>query len=494
MAQTSIANQIKQLGGETFIYGIAGTISRFIGIFLVPLYTRVFSSADYGIISIITALLALMSTFIVLGLDNSSARWFYDSDNTNRRKDIIGSWFWTQMGAGIILAAAMLLLAPLISRILFKSDEYVSLLRMAAVLIPLGTFSKVLGNWLRYLRRPVMTTVYFTLTSLVTVGMVILFVLVWEQGLTGIYKAQIVAGILAALVAVLLLRDWISPKHITSPLLREMLIFGLPLVPAGIAAWVTSSSDRFFIQFFLGPSDVGIYAVASSLAALVALVTTAFQMAWSPFAFSILNNHDAKQVYSKVFSIYFFLGCLLCTGISLFAPNILAIFTSPGFYGAASSVSFLAFSFLMIGATYIVSLGSAVVKRSMPIATSIFIGAGINIGLNFILIPLIGRNGAAISSLLAYGISVVYLYRVSQSLYPVPFRPTDAIICFGFSWLLIGLNFFFIPTWGTLALLVRAGMCSLFIPLAFLLGIVKPVHIRRLWFNYFESFRKVTEK
>jgi O-antigen/teichoic acid export membrane protein len=70
----SVAKRVSQLGGETVIYGIAGTISRFIGIFLIPLYTRAFSPADYGQIAILTAFVTLLSTFIVLGLDSASGR------------------------------------------------------------------------------------------------------------------------------------------------------------------------------------------------------------------------------------------------------------------------------------------------------------------------------------------------------------------------------------------------------------------------------------
>ncbi len=76
----SVSGHIKQLASESMIYGISGTIARSIGIFLIPIYTRIFSPSDYGIIALITALTGMIGMFIVLGLDNSSARWFYDSD------------------------------------------------------------------------------------------------------------------------------------------------------------------------------------------------------------------------------------------------------------------------------------------------------------------------------------------------------------------------------------------------------------------------------
>jgi len=477
----STARYIRQLGSETAIYGISGTIGRFIAIFLVPLYTRVFTPADYGIIGSLASLTGLLSTFIVLGLDSASSRWYYDTDDVERRHRVIGSWFWCQLAAGLVVALAFALLAPQISDLLLGSEEYALLVRLVAVAIPLGTFGKVLGNWLRYQRRAWLTATYSTVTSLVTVGAIFLLVLVLHRGLEGLYRAQLIAAALMAGVAALILRSWIGPRRISPGILKEMLRFGLPLVPAAVTAWVTASSDRLILPIFQGRAETGIYTVAVSLSSAVALVTNAFQLAWPPFAFSILHEPDSAQVYGKVLSVYVLLGSLLCTGVSLFAPLLLYILTTPQYYSAASCVPFLVFSYLALGGIYIVALGCNIVKKSMPIATSTFIGAGVNTVLNFTLIPSLGKEGAAIATMVAYLSAVVYLYFVSQKHYPLPYRPRDVLICFAFSWLLIGLDRLFLPTWGVWAFIVRAAMCLSFIPLAFALDIVKPADVRQAW-------------
>lgn len=476
----NVGRHIRQLGSESVVYGFSGTISRSIGIFLVPLYTRVFSPADYGIIALITTFVALSSTFIVLGMDNSSGRWFYDTDDVTRRKRVISSWFWEQSTVGLAAAVLIFSFAPHIARLLLKSEQHAALIRLAAMLVLLGTYGKVVGNWLRYQRRAWMTTAYFTASSLGTIGMIVLFVLVWRRGLVGLYSAQVLAGVLAALVAIGIFKSWIDPRHVSGTLTKEMLRYGLPLMPAGIASWVTASSDRFILQMFRDTSEVGIYAIAGSLAGGVALVTGAFQMAWGPFAFSILRERNAGQVYSRVLSVYALLTCLLGTAVSLFAPLLLHVFTTPKYYSAASSVPCLVFSQLAIGASYIAAIGSAVAKKSIPVAASIFVGAGVNTALNFALIPSLGRHGAAVATLLAYMVAAVFLFSVSQKHYPVPYRFKDALTCFGLAWLLIGIDHFFLPAAGLGAFVVRVGMCLLFVPLAFWLGIVRPEHVGRL--------------
>jgi len=477
----STARYIRQLGSETAIYGISGTISRFIAIFLVPLYTRVFTPSDYGIIGSLASLTGLLSTFIVLGLDSASSRWYYDTDSSDRRRRVISSWFWCQLAVGLIVALVFILLAPQISNLLLGSQEYALLIRLVALAIPLGTCGKVLGNWLRYQRRAWLTAAYFTTTSLTTVCAIFLFVLVLHRGLEGLYQAQLIAAALMAVVAALILRSWIGPRRISPGILKEMLRFGLPLVPASVTAWVTASSDRLILPIFQGRAETGIYTVAVSLSSAVALVTNAFQLAWPPFAFSILNEPGSKQVYGKVLSVYALLGSLLCTGVSLFAPLLLYILTTPQYYSAASCVPFLVFSYLALGGIYIVALGCNIVKKSMPIATSTFLGAGVNTVLNLTLIPTLGKDGAAIATMVAYLSAVVYLYFVSQKHYPLPYRPRDVLVCFGFSWLLIGVDRLFLPTWGIWTFIVRGAMCLSFVPLAFALGIAKPAHVRQIW-------------
>ncbi len=476
----SVFDYIKQLGAETIIYGLSGAITASIGIFLIPIYTRIFSPSEYGIIALITTLTGLLGMLMVLGLDNSSARWFYDTDDIEDRKYTISSWFWCQLSTGFIIAISLLLFAPNIAILLLNSEDYAILIRIVAITLPFGTFGKVFGNWLRYQRRAWTTTIFSTISSIGTIGIIILFVLVYRWGLTGIYSAKLIAAIIAAIGAITIMKTWINPVFFSMPRLKEMLTFGLPLVPAAIASWITLSSDRFILQIFHDTSEVGLYSVAATLASGVALVTVAFQMAWGPFAFSIYREKESLNVYSQVLNLYAFLGCLLCTTLSLFAPFLLHILTTPDYYKSASCVSFLVFSYLAAGATYIMATGVSIAKKSTPIAVSIFIGAGVNIGLNFLLIPSIGKEGAAISTFIAYISASIYLYFSSQKVYPIPYQFKKALICFGLSWILIAIDYFFFPAREYSALKLRTGISLLFIPLAFWLRIIKPVHAKRL--------------
>lgn len=471
---------IKQLAGESAIYGISGTIQKFIGIFLLPVYTRVFAPGDYGVIALINTLVTLFTIFVVLGLDNSSARWFYDTEDIEHRKCTISSWFWCQLAVSSFAALVLFIFARRISLLLLRSEEYTILIRLAAPAIALGTFTKVVGNWLRYQRRAWTTATFFTASSLGTIGLTILFVVLYRWGLRGVFLARLLAAGITAVIVLSILKSWVTLSSFSWERLKPMLVFGLPLVPAAIASWIRISSDRLVLQMFWQETEVGLYAIAASLSSGVALFIGAFQLAWGPFAYSILHEEHSGQVYAKVLSVYAFLGALLCTGVSLFSMLLLRILTTEAYFAASSCVPFLTYSFVFSGALYIASLGSGIAKKSVPIANSILIAAGANLLLNFILIPRFGKEGAAIATMISSLIAVVYLFPVSQKNYYIPYRFGPVFICFGFSLLLLGINHFFLPGNGVFPLTLRAGMCLLFIPLAFLIGIARPYHLKRL--------------
>jgi O-antigen/teichoic acid export membrane protein len=341
------------------------------------------------------------------------------------------------------------------------SSALVGLVIITALTWPLNTFIKILGNWLRYQRRAWNTITFSLVSSLLTIGLTILFVLTLHWGLIGVYWGSLIAEIVMSIVAAIILRDWISPGHISFSLLKAMFAFALPLVPASIAGWVTASADRFILKAYTTTAQIGLYSLSASLASGMSLIIGAVQMAWGPFAFSIVKEPGAHQVYSKVFSLYFWLGCAAATALTIFSPLILSILTNSQYAGAATSVAWLAFSTLAIGATYIAALSCGIAKKSVPSSISIFIGAVVNTAFNYLLIPHLGRNGAAIATLIAYSTATIYLFVVGQKLYPIPYRFKDAFYCFTFAWVLIGVDHFFLPPLGIWPFLARLGLCLL---------------------------------
>ena len=374
--------QMRQLGAESLIYGISGVVSRFIGFFLMPIYTRVFAPEDYGVISLITTTMAAISVFVVLALDSAAGRWYYDTDEGAERKHIIASWAWCQLGASLGLAALILVFSSQLAQLITGSAAAGRYFRLTALALPLTVLGSILTNWLRFQRRPWTTIAYTIASSLATILLSILFVVSLRWGLTGVYAAQLLSAALSTLVAAILLRDWIHPRHFRWVRLAEMLRFSLPLIPAALAYWVVSFSGRFYVQAYGSTSEVGLYQVGTSLAAIVAIATGAFQQAWGPFAMSIHKRADAREVYALVFLLYIWLASALSAAIALFAPELVRLLATSRYLGASSVVGILAFGYVMIGLTYIANVGPTIAKVTAPAGLALTAAALLNILLN----------------------------------------------------------------------------------------------------------------
>jgi O-antigen/teichoic acid export membrane protein len=469
----SVKKRLLQLASESAIYGLSGVIASFIGIFLIPIYTRIFTPKDYGVISLLTVFASLVGMIAVLALDNSSARWFYDTDELEHRHTTISTWFWCQLCFSSILALIIVFLAADISFWLTNSPQYANLVRLVGIGVPVATSSTVLGSWLRYQRRPTMSVVFSISRTLANIGLVIVFVVVLRRGLTGLFTANLMIGIIFGILSIVFLKSWVSPSTFSRKRLRAMLHYALPLIPAALGLWVMMGMDRIMLEHFANISEVGLYSIAASVASLIGLITAAFTQAWGPFAYSILKEQNSGQVYSKVLDLYSFFGCAVCTALALYAPLILSVFTTKAYYPAASTVGLLAFGTLLNGSRFIASLGCGIVKKSIPSAISVAIGAGLNLILNLILDPHYGRNGAAFATTLSWAASVVYLFWASQRYYPIPYRWLTALLPVIVSICLILLDHLLITGNDLIANLFRAALIFAFVPLGISLGILR---------------------
>jgi O-antigen/teichoic acid export membrane protein len=246
-----------------------------------------------------------------------------------------------------------------------------------------------------------------------------------------------------------------------------MLRYALPLIPAGLAYWVTGFADRYFVQAYTNTAQVGLYSVGSSLAAGVALVTGAFQQAWGPFALSIHTQPDAKQTYATVFLFYLWVAGAISAALSLFAPEILRLLATKQYAGASPVVGVLALSYVMIGLTYIAATGPAIAKRTGPTGIAMAGAAVLNILLNFALVPTFGKLGSAVATLIAQSLTPIYLFWRSQRLYRIPYRfvAGAAIVVAALLVMAVGAQVSSGSVW--VAVLVKTALLSLFVPLFF---------------------------
>jgi O-antigen/teichoic acid export membrane protein len=313
--------KFKQLGKESLIYGVSGMLQKFIAVLLVPLYWKVFLDVEMGQVALVVSVITLTGTFAVLGMDNAAATWFWQNDDENDRKTTMATWFWCQLAVSMMLGGMLALFAPQISTLIAGDETPAPLLRLAAATVPLTVAGAVLTNYYRLRRRAVATLWLVSASSLLLVGLNLLFIPVLRWGMSGFFLAQIGAGVCSTIAGIWLLRGTIPLRAARMARLREMLRFALPFVPAAMGVWIIAFSDRLFLKWFVDFGEVGLYDAGARLATVVAIVTGAFTTAWGPFALSLQRQADAPAIYARAVPVYLALGGAMVTFLSLFAPR-----------------------------------------------------------------------------------------------------------------------------------------------------------------------------
>lgn len=425
-------NHIKQLFSDSFIYGLSGVISSFISIFLIPLYTRVFEPADYGIISIMTTTSAFLSILLIFSLDNSTAVWFWDKPEEEERKTTFNTWLGFLGSTGVAVAVLISLFSQPLSILFFDSSKYALLfLLLGANLLFVG-FQKVVNIWCRMLQKPITAMVFSLIILLITVGLNILFVLTLRIGVKGVLYSQLVASVVGLFLLYFLFRKWINLRLFSKQRLKEMIRFSAPLVPATIMYWLMNTASVYFIKAYVKDNaEIGLYQVGASVANILSLITWAFFQAWSPFALSVSKQDNAKRIYSFVFELYCVAGFFIALSLMLTSRDILLIFTHSGYLGAATVMGLLAINVVLVGMPNILGIANNLAKKNMSYAVAIGIGSVITVILFMILIPEYGKEGAAIAMLTGnFFIPIFHAYRV-QRIYFIPYNFLRIIFVIG---------------------------------------------------------------
>lgn len=419
----TVIQNIKNLASDSLIYGIAGIATRLMGVLLTPLYTRVYTPEDYGVFGVVNNAYSLIALLMIFSLDNSTARWFYDSEDYEKRKKIVSTWFWFYLILSVIVGGFFFFTSEFWSQFVSYqpslAGEYI---RILAVSLPIAVATVVATKVLRFEKRPKSTVVLTFLQALTLIFFNVLFVLVLGMGLTGAFYAKLVAGVLMVPLALVYIKRWIGRLRLLDwDLLKRMIRYSLPFIPASISIWMINLSAVFFLNGKVSDSDLGLFQVAFTLAGFGGIVVNSFQQAWSPFAFSIIHQENAKDTYGKILLVYLMVIGSMTLLISLFSLEVLMVIATPAYYGAAAIASILVFSGMFSGLTNIADLGSAISKKTAPLGMVYTMSAVVLILLNLILIPRFGVIGAALAACISQLISPIFVFYFSQKVYPIPY-------------------------------------------------------------------------
>jgi O-antigen/teichoic acid export membrane protein len=312
-----------------------------------------------------------------------------------------------------------------------------------------------------------------------TLVLSIVFVAGLDMGVRGALLGNAIpaVAVLAILIPEYLLARGNRPSR---QLLRRMLAFGLPFFPYLLATWLIEASDRYLLEVFTSTEEVGQYALAYRIAAVVQISVAAFSMGWAPLRYRILGRDDAKELYARLSTCFVLAGSLVVVGLAVYAREIVALVAPPDFADAAAVVPLIALAYLLGGLSLLMMTGMGVAKQTTSLAWIAGVAAVVNVGMNLVLIPLWGMEAAAATTVVANAILVVGAWFYSERIYPVPYEWTRIGLVTAIACVVIVGAWLVTPS-GTLANLGWATACWIaFVLLLFLTDAVAPAERERL--------------
>ncbi len=386
----------KKLIKNILIFAAGNLGSKMLQFLLIPFYTNVLSTAEYGTVDLIQTGGMLLAPIFSLTIAESVFR--YGMDHASNKKEVFSIGISTvSMGSLILVFIGMCvskIRLPISNSIIWLIIGY--------------TICNMLRTVTSQFLRAIGKTTLFSIDNVVQTGSIIglnlLLLLKYNMGVSGYMYGYIYGNLISFIFGMLAGGLWkylgICKMNIT--LFRVMLLFSIPLIPNTICWWISSSTDKLMIANYVGTDANGIYSIAHKIPSIISIVVGIFIQAWQISANEEFQKKDTGEFYSSIFDVLMSLNFIIASVLILFSKIEISIIASKSFFEAWSImitliVGIVYFSF----ASFLGTIYTANKKTSMAFVTNLM-AAVVNVIVNFLLIPKWGAQGAAIATSFSY--------------------------------------------------------------------------------------------
>jgi O-antigen/teichoic acid export membrane protein len=467
-------NPLKQLAGQTAIYGLSSIVARVINFFFVPLYTRMLTTGNYGLASEILAYIAIFQVFLTFGMETGFFRF---ASQERSRSEVIFSTALISLGATSL--SFLLLIVVFSGQLSAFAGHPVNYIIYAALILAIDCFTAILFAELRFKNKAFKFAAFRSIKIFSEVGFNILlffalpkyFISHPDSFLLRFIPAApdygyiLMAILLSCIISLLLfLPRLINLEFIFSKKqLQELMIYSLPLMVAGFPGVANDFISRIFFRFF-APSNspwqdqLGIFNANVKLAVFMVLFVQMFRYAAEPFFFSTSAREDMKKIYADVMKYFVAFCVLIFLGIALY-PELFALVLGKEFRSGITVLPIMLIANILLGVVFNLSMWYKLSGKTQYALTITLLGLGINLLINIIFMPVYGFMAAAWGYLFSYLAMVIFSYYLSRKFYPIPYEWKTIILYFSMGIALYLVSIFMAPS----ALGARIALNTLYI-------------------------------
>jgi len=406
---------------RTVVYTVSGSLSALVAFLLLPILTRYLSPSDYGVVEMFTSLTACLSGVVIVGGNTILAREYFNRLDADRAPLIGGILALTCVSALVLLMVTAAVNGPahVIARMLKIGDGllYLAILSsLANAIIALVTtllqVEKRAGVYMGFVNSKTLLEILLSMVLIVSLG------LKWSGRITGIAGSSILFALLSLV--------WLWKRNVrmnlTAGQVRIMLALGLPLVAAHVSVWIYGMVDRIMIANLFDLASTGIYSVGFRFGTVVAMVESAFSMAWMPYFYENVRLNDRQTDRRIVSFTYLYILALLAfaLGFGFLARWLLPAMVDRRFVTAARFTLLISVAFWLSGAwklfgCYLIAEGKTRLYGLITVGV-----AALHIGLTLFLLKTLGVIGAAWATMFTYGAATALTLASALKIHPMP--------------------------------------------------------------------------
>lgn len=415
----------KDLIKNILLFGLSNFIPKIMSFLLVPVYTAYLTTADYGTSDIIMTTVSLLLPIFTLDINDAVIRFTIENKQDKRAYAI---------GVRIYILGCVAL-AVVLGIVAVATELRLTYLVLLFVLFAVSGDYQLKVAYLRAMERVSFLSLCTIVCNFVTLVANVLFIVVFRFGVYGFISSSIVGYFTVnAIVFVKYHKEhralFSIPFKPNLAYTKEMLTYSTPLILSGIAWWITSSSDRYVLSWLIGVSATGIYSVASKIPSILQMVQSVFTPAWNLKVYNIYKNEDGMEYFGKIYDLYNFVLVFACSGLIFLDKPLAKFMFSNEFYAAWKYVPVLLISVVLLSVNACSGVMFGVYKQSQLSAKGSIINMCLNTCLNFILVYLIGIQGAAIATLCSYAFSWCFNWYHIRKMCTIPVNLKKSVIMY----------------------------------------------------------------
>ncbi|MCZ7403011.1 MAG: oligosaccharide flippase family protein [Candidatus Methanoperedens sp.] len=417
-AEKTIQNLLKNIGQDAFIYFPSKILPVLLGFISIPIYTRLFSTSEYGDYSLVMATVNLISVLGIVWLSSSTLR-FYDSYKKDKNLNTFYSTLLFSLLISLILISILGLLVLFLLRNILPEQTF----RLMYLGIIFFIIYNVFDVHMTILRAD-QKSGFYTLIQIISIGgnmiLGIGLALYLELGIASILWSAIILNLIMSL-SIMLKQGFtglIGVKFISKNTLRDFSSYGFPLIFVSTFSWILNLSDRYIIGFMRDNAEVGIYSVNYQLAGYpISMFYQILMFSAFPIIINAWENHspeNTQKLITQLTRYYFIFTLPALVGLSVLSLNIITIIVNKSFVEGYVIVPWIALSTFILGLCQYINKGAELLKKTKLLIILTSLTAVSNVVLDLILVPKFGYLGAAIGSTISYLLYFVISIFVSK--------------------------------------------------------------------------------